>query len=253
MPTIPCRYDGCCDFEPMTHNHVFCTEHNCKRKMENWKKRAATPVPLEEDIFEAKFRRADANSLRTEASNEWVLKNKRWGVLDIETTDLAANFGTVVCACIKDVDGETTTFVTRGDSDFRTVKNLRDEIAKYDFIVTWYGTGFDIPFITTRWLIGGGKDVSFARHYDMYYTARHRLRLHSNRLDCVQEALYGASAKTRLSPEWRLALRSVSPAKRRAAIEYHVEHCMIDVDETKDLFLKLAPFKDLTATPQRRY
>jgi uncharacterized protein YprB with RNaseH-like and TPR domain len=207
----------------------------------------------DEEIFEMQENRKEAFVARLEARNEWILNNKRIGSFDIETTDLAANFGTIVCACIKELGGGTATFVTRGDSDKRTAERIRDELRQYDYITTWYGAKFDMPFLTTRLLINEADPLGALRHLDLYYTARFKLRLHSNRLDCVTEALYGESGKTRLNPEMRLGLRSVSPTKRNAAIEYHVEHCQIDVDELEKLFVKLAPYRDLGATQLRRF
>jgi len=89
------------------------------------------------------------------------------GFLDIETSNLDANFGIILTWCIKIKDGNIISnmlnnndFKQNGSSnmfriDKRIVRDLIDEILKLDRLVTHYGRKFDIPFIRTRALIDG--------------------------------------------------------------------------------------------------
>ena len=96
-------------------------------------------------------------------------------------------------------------------------------------VVTWNGLKFDVPFLETRLRRWGLGPLAIARHKDLLYTARYKLRLHANKLDDVAEHLgvrrkYGV-AKTKLEPErWTMALGGHEPSYR-----YIVTHCQEDV------------------------
>jgi len=84
---------------------------------------------------------------------------------------------------------------------------------------------------------------------DLYYVARHRLKLHSNRLAVVAETLFGESEKTRVvGPIWTRAV-----AGDKEAMDYIVEHCIIDVDVLEQVFERLRGFVNLSATRWRKY
>jgi len=81
------------------------------------------------------------------------------GFLDIETTNLNANFGVILCWSIKPLNQEVVSDILSPKDfksadefyiDKRVVKSLIQEMMKYDRLVTHYGTRFDIPFIRSR-------------------------------------------------------------------------------------------------------
>jgi hypothetical protein len=73
-PQIRCSYDGCCEFDPQTHNHIYCTEHKCKRRAETSKKRLHAPVDINDpEVFELQERRKLALAEKVRAKNEWIL------------------------------------------------------------------------------------------------------------------------------------------------------------------------------------
>jgi uncharacterized protein YprB with RNaseH-like and TPR domain len=253
-----CLYDGCHIFTPNAHNHVYCVTCKCKRKEETRKKILERPLEYDEETFQLEENRKFALTERNKARNLWILRNKSFAFFDIETTDLSADGDEVLCASIKPLGSDVVTHVseTRAGkgSDHGVVLDIRDHLREFDYVVTWFGTRFDMPFITTRLVIHDEDTIGYLKHVDLYYTARHQLRLHSNRLQAVEEALFeGKSLKTRLSkPLWKNAT-GWNKEKREAAFDYIIEHCEKDVISLEEIFLKLVDLRNLSATPLRKY
>jgi len=96
-------------------------------------------------------------------------------------------------------------------------------------LLTHYGRKFDIPFTRTRALI---DKVAFP-HFgiivndDVFYWARYKLKLNSNRLDTVVKTLTGHSEKTHLDAEiWIPAGMGDTDCIAKV-----LEHNIIDVEE----------------------
>ena len=68
---------------------------------------------------------------------------------DIETTDLAADVGTILCACVKPLGGPVVTLEASNNlkplarSDKKLVVDLIDKLAEFDLVVSYYGRYFD--------------------------------------------------------------------------------------------------------------
>ena len=172
--------------------------------------------------------------------------SERVGFLDIETSNLKANFGIVLCWCILDDKGELWVDwmdkkdVLSGNEDKRVVETCIDTILQFDRVCGHYSTYFDIPFLRTRALIHGlefpGAGELF--HTDVWRMARKSLCLHSNRQAVVAESLYGKTVKTRIShPDWRKAM--MGDAESMAEV---VDHCTKDVEDLKKNYETLLPF-----------
>ena len=242
-PKVRCVYDGCCTFDPQSPNHVYCTEHKCKRRAENAKKRLGLPVLIHDpETWELQDQRKMALAEKVRDKNEWILKNRIIVSFDIETFDLAADYGVVMVACIKTLGGGIETFIARSDKEERAcLLNTRDTLEKADYVVTYYGTGFDIPYLNTRLIILGERPIDKLRHVDLYYVAKFKLKLNRNRLQNVEMALFGESDKTEILPGiWRRALRGDAKA-----LAYIADHCQKDVDILERCFLKLRGFINL--------
>lgn len=209
------------------------------------------------------YKRANATQL------DWLLKNRcrhrhnyirhfgcflkeyditeRVGYLDIETSNLKANFGIVICWCILDKDtGDiyedylTKEDVTSGVEDGRVVSSCIDCMSHFDRLVGHYSTYFDIPFLRTRALIHKLKFPEYGElfHTDVWRMAKQKLCLHSNRQDCVAEALQGKTVKTRIDhPSWRKAVMG-----NAVAIKEVLDHCEKDVYDLKKNHLSLLPY-----------
>lgn len=168
------------------------------------------------------------------------------GFLDIETSNLKANFGIVLCWCILDENGDlyedwmNKKDVLSGNEDRRVVETCIDTIKSFDRIVGHYSTYFDIPFLRTRALIHGLEfpGVGEVYHTDAWKMAKKSLCLHSNRQAVVAESLYGKTVKTRIShPDWRKAM--LGDATSMAEV---LNHCEMDVIDLKKNYETLKPF-----------
>ncbi|MGI0060150.1 MAG: ribonuclease H-like domain-containing protein [Nitrosotalea sp.] len=155
------------------------------------------------------------------------------GYLDIESSNLNADFGIVYTWCIKPRGKNTIVYDTISKEDFKkfpydkgVMKSLVDEMKKYDVLVTYYGTGFDIPFMRTRAMKAGipfpfYKEIG---HLDLYYVVRNRLKLHSNRLASVC-AFFNIEGKTGIDNEyWARAISG-----DQESIKYILDHNKGDV------------------------
>lgn len=172
---------------------------------------------------------------------------ERCGYLDIECTNLNADFGFMLCYCIK-VAGKDE--IVTGVIDAKDIKKHLDRsvVAKcledlkgFDRLFTWYGAKFDIPYIKARAMIHGLDigPVSFGQRYhkDLYYVARRNLKISSRRLENVSRLLLGKSNKTRLEPtSWTHAAMG-----DKKALSYVVEHCEYDVIDLERVHHKLDP------------
>lgn len=166
--------------------------------------------------------------------------------VDIETSNLKANFGIVLCWCgltennILYQDWLTKKDVLSGNEDKRLVSTCIDTMQSFDRVVGHYSTYFDIPFLRTRALIHGlaYPEVGTLYHTDVWRMAKTKLCLHSNRQDVVAESLYGKTVKTRIShPHWRQAMMG----NEESCMEV-LDHCQHDVADLKKNYETLLPY-----------
>jgi uncharacterized protein YprB with RNaseH-like and TPR domain len=176
---------------------------------------------------------------------------ERKGFLDIETTNLKANFGIMLCWYIKDVetgdmyyDYLTHEDVETDTADKRIVSTLIDTMWKFDRIIGHYSTYFDVPFIRTRAL---QWDLEFPTYGNFYHTdtwkmAKKCLCLHSNRQDSVAQAVQHQSYKTRINPDVWAKVLFGSKQQRTKLIKEVLYHNEMDVIEGAENYKKLLPY-----------
>ena len=168
---------------------------------------------------------------------------------DFEMTNLAADFGHMICASFKKY-GEPEVTTLRIDrtavgkvkpwNDSALAVQIRDQLEKQFLVVSYNGVMFDRKFLDTR-LMGPEcreRVVRMPLHKDLLWTAKRAFHLSSNRLQTIQEYLGLSSSKTRLDP----ALWNRAAAGHTPAIDYVVEHCEADVRVLEELFEYLIPF-----------
>lgn len=173
-------------------------------------------------------------------------------MFDIEATNLDADFGTCLAFGWRYYgDGKSHVLSlldtnpvcgdcgrVDADDDRALLKEVYAILSQADVIVSWYGKGFDVPFLNTRMLDAGMKPLPPIPHVDLYFTAKHHLKLSSNRLANVQEFLQLVDAKTPLTRRvWRQA-----EAGNPKAIKYVAHHCLKDVDVLYGAYEKLRPY-----------
>lgn len=179
-------------------------------------------------------------------------EEEKMGFLDIETTNLKADFGIIICYAIADDASDTVSFKSINKRDLRTcldekvVSQCIKDMRKYDRIIGYYSTKFDIPFLRTRAIALGLEFPEYGEiiHNDLYYTVRNKLNISSNRLDNACRTVFGETEKTRIDADrWIKALMG-----DEAALAYIQDHCIKDVQETKRLYHKLENYRKKTDT-----
>ncbi len=174
-------------------------------------------------------------------------EREKVGFLDIETSNLDADFGIILSYCIKEKDGKIIGDIIKEKDlrsnnffDKRLVEKCIEDMLKFDRIITWYGRKFDIPFIRTRALINGIDFPNYGTiiHNDDYYIARYRLKLHSNRLENVERVIFGETGKTHIeSKYWIKALQG-----DKKSLNYIFDHNKKDVISLEKNHNKLINF-----------
>lgn len=168
------------------------------------------------------------------------------GYLDIETTDLVAEFGFMLSWAIKERDKKTIhrDLITKEEIygfqfDKRIVKSLIRTLKRFDAVVTYNGTNFDLPFVRTRAVQQGVDFPGYAElnHFDLYFLAKSKMRLRSKKLAWVCQVL-GIEGKTPLDPEtWQMAMYGDPNALR-----YVLKHNLADVKITEEAHKRLERF-----------
>lgn len=164
---------------------------------------------------------------------------------DIESTDLDAYFGQIVCCTFKPFGKKP--FTLRIDdprnknpkSDKWLVKEIINTLKQYDVCVGWNSQMFDKRFINTRAILNGMKEGFPAiKHRDLCLFSRSKFRVMGNSLKMWSTRLRGYSDKTVTTPEIKRALIRLE----KGALNFTVRHCVIDVMETELNYITFLPF-----------
>lgn len=170
----------------------------------------------------------------------------RIGFFDIEASNLKADFGIVLCYCIKDSQSDkiyescVTNKDLKKDLDAKVIKQLIKDFKQFDMVVTYYGTKFDLPFVRTRALNLGIDFPEFGSlfHRDAYYIIKSKMCMSSRRLENACRVILGHSDKTRIdSNHWLQGLRG-----EKESLDYILDHCRKDVTDLEALYNKVIGF-----------
>lgn len=173
-------------------------------------------------------------------------RREKIGFYDIECSNLNADYGIMLCYCILDyTTGKIIgNKVNRKDllkcMDKKLVQQCINDLLKFDRIVGFYSSRFDLPFIRTRALNMGVEFPGFGTilHNDIYFWVRNRFKMSSNRLENACRVLLGDSNKTKIDNNyWIKSLQG-----DQKSINYVYDHCTKDVIDTKRLYEKIMNF-----------
>lgn len=201
-------------------------------------------MPKAEIVSRLRFRCPHRhNGLEHGACFDAVHDAERIGFLDIEATSLNASFGYLLSYCIKPLGAETLKRpiepkdIKRHRYDKALCSQFLSDLENFDRVVTYYGTGYDIPFLRTRCLYWNldFPPMGSIFHTDLYYAVRNKLKLHRNRLEVACD-MFGIESKGhRLTPKvWQDA--QTGDAK---AIAYVLQHNEEDVISLENLWNRL--------------
>jgi uncharacterized protein YprB with RNaseH-like and TPR domain len=179
----------------------------------------------------------------------WRQPQERLGFLDIEASNLVADFGIMLSYAIKEfgsdrvysnvIQKKDIEKAHAGDEDKKLVQQCMDDIRNFDRIITFYGARFDVPFMRTRAL---SMDIPFplygeVKHTDLYFAVKHKLRMSSNRLENASRVILGKTEKTRVDAKyWRAGQRG-----EKKALAYILDHNIKDVLDLEKLYVKMLP------------
>jgi len=169
---------------------------------------------------------------------------------DLETSSLNGSYGRVLCGTIKEIGQPPLTlrcdkfpsFKKEPWNDEHLVASLRDELEKFNVVVSYNGENFDAPMLNTRLIKHGYQPISPAvKHADLIWVARKRMRLSSNSLATLLDTLGVPEQKMHVSPEvWN---RAVAGSKH--ALDLIVERNISDVVALEQAFNKLTSLMDV--------
>jgi uncharacterized protein YprB with RNaseH-like and TPR domain len=93
--------------------------------------------------------------------------------VDIEATGLRGDYGTCLVVSVKPYKSKPTSFVvSQPGRDRKVVTEAKAALEAADCWCTYYGKGFDIPFLNTRLLRWELPPIEKRHHIDMYYTLK---------------------------------------------------------------------------------
>jgi uncharacterized protein YprB with RNaseH-like and TPR domain len=166
---------------------------------------------------------------------------------DLETTNLDADFGVVLCGVVKGASGKPKVFradklnkkwrTTRSD-DSEVVKAIVAELSEYDIWVAHNGNRFDVPFLRTRMAKWGMAPLPVRKLIDPVFLARNKLKMSYNSLEKLAGFL-GVNSKTEVTGDhWLSAALDGS----RESMDYIVAHCIEDVKVLEKIIGKLKAY-----------
>lgn len=172
--------------------------------------------------------------LRTRAFLRWIAR------LPI----FKADFGTLLCWGYKWI-GEKKVYVPslldfpgKNPIDDRALlREVHRVMSEADAYLTYYGKGFDLPFLQAKFLEYGMPMLPPVPHIDIYFTVKSNLSLSRKSLANVSEFLNLEGKKTPVAGRiWKRAM-----VGDLSAMKYIVAHCRADVDLLEEAYFKLRP------------
>lgn len=169
---------------------------------------------------------------------------------DLETTNLSALMGRILCASFYPIiEGKKTKAYTfrlddkkyTGRSridDNKLAVAIRDELEKYNMIIGWNSKLFDAPLLNARLAKVNARPLRAQFHLDlMYYAGGGSMRIGSKKLVNVQKFFGLTESKTDITwDNWNLAAGG-----DKAALDEVVHHCEQDVKVLAEAYWRMLP------------
>lgn len=172
------------------------------------------------------------------------------GIFDIETAwGFNADTGFIICYVIKEYHKNKyyESCITKKDVDLgsfkldtNVVRNLVDDMKRFDVLVTFNGSRFDIPYSRTRALKHKFDYPKYGdiKHIDLYYMVKYKLKLGHNSLESACR-LFGIKGKNHVD----FAIWQRAGYGDEKALAYILNHCRKDVrDCTEKLYDRIIDY-----------
>lgn len=167
-------------------------------------------------------------------------------IWDIESTHLKADWATILCIGWKWYGAPEVQVPSLMDykgwnkdvtDDSKLLKDFHDVLMEADMLVTYFGKGFDIKMVQSKFLEYGLPVLPNIPHVDLFFTVKSGMTLTRKSLDNVSRYLNLENEKSYVSGKiWKKAM-----AGDRESINYVIEHCKADVLVLEELYTKLRP------------
>lgn len=176
---------------------------------------------------------------------------RRTAILDIETSNLKADYGIVLTWCLLPLDTDTVIkgIITPADiakggkdgtEDRRIVKDCIAACLGFDKLITYYGKRFDVPYLRARSMHMREKFPYFGsiHHVDVYDIVKHRFCMSRKSQEVACRFLLNHTDKTHFDGSiWREAARG-----KASALKQVLDHNIYDVQDLKKLYLAVVDF-----------
>lgn len=113
--------------------------------------------------------------MQIDAQEYLTLLERAGGIVffDIEATGLRADYGAVLVVSIKPYGKAPISLaVKQVGHDSLVVREAKEALENARLWVSYYGKGFDIPFLNTRLLKNGQAPIEKRPHLDLYFTLK---------------------------------------------------------------------------------
>ncbi len=177
-------------------------------------------------------------------------KRPRILIWDIESTNLTASFGTVLCVGYKWAGHPGIAVPTILDTSPKSFLDDRGLVERFkavyeeaDLTVAHYGRRFDLRMIQTKCAKYGLGPLAPKQMIDTWEVAKRHFKLHSNRLATLAEYFQTPHQKTPITfDDWLQAAHG-----NRAAMRQVVEHCALDTLTLEEVFNSILPWVPMPA------
>lgn len=167
---------------------------------------------------------------------------------DIETSDLNAEFGRLICASVLSLPEDRMITLRQDDylrrkkaknmaDDRQLAVDLRDILEDHHITLGWYSKGFDLPFLNTRLVAHGERRLNSALHLDGVWYMKGWRGLKPASAKLKQAAIFFGldDRKPEVEPQTWIAARSGD----RDAMDIACERCEADVSITRSVTERL--------------
>jgi len=164
-------------------------------------------------------------------------------IYDIECTDLDADWGTLLCVGFKWLGDKTPTVISILDypgkdviDDSNLTKTFHEIASQADMVITYFGKGFDQPWMNSKYLEHNLGWLPNTPHVDLFYIAKSNVKVSRKSLDNLVST-YSLGKKYNVSKRnWRLAKAGIEEG-----IKEVIKHCYVDVNLTEKLYYLFRP------------
>jgi uncharacterized protein YprB with RNaseH-like and TPR domain len=121
---------------------------------------------------------------------------------DIETNNLKADYGSVLVISAKPIGQKPVSFVVEQPGhDIKVVREARDYLNSFDLWSTYYGKGFDVPFVNTRLLRHKLAPLALIPHVDMFFQLKPKTLMGSKSMASYASFLKLDEQKMHIGPD----------------------------------------------------